>query len=86
VLAVLYLAAVLVVLGVLGTRSVATSEPGDPVRTRVVEVAEGDTLWSIAGDVAGPGEIRDVVYEIRRLNGMSGSGLAEGQRLTVPLR
>lgn len=84
VLTSVFLVAALVLLATLGARSAATSGPAEADRTRTVEVSEGDTLWGIAAGIAGPGEVRDVVYEIRRLNGLSGSALVEGQRLAVP--
>ena len=54
--------------------------------TRTVEVREGDTLWVIADRIAGPGEIREVVHEIRELNRMPDVALVEGQRIAVPVR
>jgi hypothetical protein len=79
-LTVLVLAAFLVA----GGASVATREAGDPVPTRTVEVQQGQTLWAIASEIAEPGEIRDMVYTIERLNSLPDATLTEGQVLAVP--
>lgn len=56
-----------------------------PVSARTV--VAGDTLWSIAGSVAQPGEDRrDVVDELVRLNGLDGVSLRVGQLVLVPER
>jgi LysM repeat protein len=48
-------------------------------------VAAGDTLWAIAGRLAGPGEDRrPVVSEIRRINALEGSLIHPGQTLLIP--
>ncbi|OLT46853.1 hypothetical protein BJF88_04115 [Cellulosimicrobium sp. CUA-896] len=60
--------------------------PAEPVEVRVHVVAAGETLWSHAQRLAAPGEdVRDVVADIVELNGLSSSGLAEGQRLLLPV-
>ena len=47
-------------------------------------VAEGETLWEIAGTVA-PGEPRDAtVAEIVRLNAMASSTVRPGEQILVP--
>lgn len=69
----------------LGEQSAATDEAGAPVETRMVMVGEGDTLWAIASEVAEPGEIREMVYQIQELNALPSAGLAQGQRLAVPV-
>ena len=69
-----------------GGRSAATDERGAKVPIRTVVVREGDTLWGIASKVAGPGEVRDMVYRIEELNSLPGPELAVGQELAVPRR
>jgi LysM repeat protein len=82
----LLLVVVLTVLAtVFGATSAATGEAGTPVPTRTVVVQEGDTLWAIAGEVAAPGEVREMVHRIQELNALSGSGLTLGQQLAVPV-
>jgi nucleoid-associated protein YgaU len=49
-----------------------------------VVVQPGDTLWSIASPVAGGGDVRAVVAEIRQLNGLSSARLTPGQTLRLP--
>ena len=85
VLTLLFLVTATVVLTVFGATSAATGEAGEPVPTRSVVVQPGDTLWGIAAEVAEPGQVREVVHRIQELNAMSGSGVAIGQELAVPL-
>lgn len=47
-------------------------------------VQPGDTLWSISRSVAGDADVRVVVDEIQRLNGLEGSALVPGQVLELP--
>jgi hypothetical protein len=82
----LFLGLMLVAFVVFSGWSTATQDRGTPAPTRTVVVDRGDTLWDIAATVAAPGEIRDMVYEIQRLNSLPGPALAEGQRLAVPVR
>lgn len=65
--------------------SLATRETGRAEPVRTIEVERGQTLWSIAADVAEPGEIREMVYRIEKLNSLPGPTLAEGQLLAVPV-
>ena len=66
---------------------VLVSQPGQaadttPMPTKVVR--SGDTLWSIADEVA-PGRNRAATVEdIRRLNHLDSYRLQVGQKLTVP--
>lgn len=85
-LTLLFLVTLTVVLTVFGATSAATGEAGRPVPTRTVVVDSGDTLWGIAAEAAAPGEVREMVHRIQELNAMSGSGVAIGQELAVPLR
>ena len=65
--------------------SAASGEAGKQVPTRTVVVGEGDTLWGIASTVAEPGETRELVHEIQKLNSLPGPELVEGQELAVPV-
>jgi nucleoid-associated protein YgaU len=56
------------------------------VPTESVVVQGGDTLWSIAENRAGGRDVRDVVSEIQRINGLRGTGLNPGDTLEVPRR
>lgn len=49
-------------------------------------VRSGDTLWDIASGVAAPGsDIRNVVEDIKRANGLQASLIFPGQVLVVPV-
>jgi len=49
-------------------------------------VGAGESLWAIASSVTPAGEdVRDALREIARLNGLTGSALAAGQQLVVPV-
>lgn len=85
VLLALLVAVVFAAMSVLGGHSAATGEAGAPVETRTVVVGEGDTLWTIAADVAEPGEVREMIHHIEELNALSGASLQLGQRLAVPV-
>lgn len=49
-----------------------------------VTVMAGESLWSIAQDVAPAADPRDVVDEIVRLNALEGVTVSAGQRLSIP--
>jgi hypothetical protein len=87
----------LVVTGVfLGSRAFAVGEGGlSPTTSEgdivvlgadTYTVARGETLWGIAESLKGEGEdIRDVVEEIKELNGMDDSRIVAGEQILVPL-
>jgi LysM repeat protein len=49
-----------------------------------VVVQPGDTLWSIAAEVAGTDDVREVVDRIQELNGLQDAVLMPGQVLELP--
>ena len=67
-----------------GGWATATLSGGSPEPVRVVEVKPGDTLYGIAGDLAEPGQIREMVHRIQELNSLPGGQIVEGQKLAVP--
>ena len=67
-----------------GGWATATLTGGTPEPVRIVEVQPGDTLYGIAGDLAEPGHIRDMVHRIQELNSLPGGQIQEGQKLAVP--
>jgi hypothetical protein len=85
---VVFLASLMLVLGtafiLLGGASVATDHAGTPEPTRIVMVGDGETLWGIAGSIAGDGDTRDMMTRIERLNALDTGMLYAGQRLRVP--
>lgn len=60
----------------------STTSATEPLRE--VLVLPGETLWSIAGEVDPKADRRDVILEIRDLNGMQSSQVLAGQTLLVP--
>jgi hypothetical protein len=60
-----------------------------PVSAQEVQrhvVQPGETLWQIAESVAGPSEdVRDVVFDLVRLNELPDAGLMAGQVIVVPV-
>jgi nucleoid-associated protein YgaU len=67
-----------------GRPSGAGSDETRPAAQRTVVVQPGDTLWSIAREVAPDEDVRITVYEIRKLNGLSDAMIASGQVLLLP--
>ncbi|MGY1745649.1 LysM peptidoglycan-binding domain-containing protein [Blastococcus sp. SYSU D00695] len=64
---------------------VAGPEGLRPAGESDVVVRPGDTVWSIAAEVAGPGEdVRAVVDAIEELNDLEGAVVVPGQVLAVP--
>lgn len=84
VLVALFLACVLGLMVAFGGLATATRSAGDPADVRIVEVQPGDTLYGLAADYAAPGDIREKVHEIRKLNGVD-SVLQPGTQLAIPL-
>lgn len=72
---------------VIGFRIGAASAEERLIPTETVVVTSGDTLWSIAeARLGGAGDVRDLVHEIRQINGLDTSELAPGDVLEVPRR
>ena len=68
-----------------GGAALASSETGAPADAFTeITVMNGETLWSIAEDVAPGSDPRDVVAEITRLNALEGGSVAAGQRIAIP--
>ncbi|UOY01630.1 LysM peptidoglycan-binding domain-containing protein [Blastococcus sp. PRF04-17] len=47
-------------------------------------VQPGDTLWSIATDLGGDGDVRVLIDEIQEINGLAGAEVVPGQILQLP--
>lgn len=70
-----------------GGAALAGREPGAVSGSfETVTVMPGDTLWSIAEEIAPLSDPRDVVDEIARLNAVRGAGIQAGQTLAIPAR
>jgi len=77
------IAIALAVLG--GGAALASGDGGAPAGTFTeVTVMSGESLWSIAQDVAPDADPRDVVDAISRLNMLDSSTVSAGQRLAIP--
>ncbi|MFE6736828.1 LysM peptidoglycan-binding domain-containing protein [Microbacterium sp. NPDC057650] len=72
--------------GIAGGSALASGEHAAPVDFETVLVMPGDTLWSIAGEVAPGTDPRDVIDEISSLNNLHGGALQVGQVLAIPTR
>lgn len=71
--------------GVMAGQTAAADVPGEATPVVAHTVERGQTLWSIASAVAGPGQdVRDVIEELIVVNGLPSSDLRVGQRILVP--
>lgn len=59
-----------------------SAEPG--IEAVEVEVAPGDTLWSVAAEASAEEDIRAVMAQIAEVNNLHGSELQPGETLYVP--
>ncbi len=84
VLSALFLAGALAAMVALGGWAAASLSGGHAQAVRIVEVHSGDTLYDIAGRVAEPGHVREMVLRIQQLNSLPGASIEEGQKLAVP--
>lgn len=68
-----------------GGAALASNESGASAGTFTeITVMSGETLWSIAEDVAPGSDPRDVVAEIARLNALENGSVTAGQRIAIP--
>ncbi|MFD4959245.1 LysM peptidoglycan-binding domain-containing protein [Microbacterium sp. NPDC058389] len=68
-----------------GGAALASLEGGAPADSfESVIVSAGDSLWSIAEEVAPGHDPRDVVDQIARLNALNGVAVQVGQQLAIP--
>ena len=59
--------------------------PTKPNSYVVVTVAPGETVWSVAKALNDGGDVRQLVDEIIKVNGLDSSDLAAGSKIRVPL-
>ena len=83
---VLWLVAIVMIVGaVLVTSRAAADGPQSAQQVERHVVQPGETMWQIAADVAAPGQdVRDVVFDLVRLNELPDAGLMAGQVIVVP--
>lgn len=62
----------------------ATETVPRPTLTRTT-VQSGETLWAVARRIAPERDPREVIAQLRRLNGMHTGGLQAGQQLLLPV-
>jgi nucleoid-associated protein YgaU len=76
----------LAALALLGLAFLQAARDGAPPAAtgQTVTVAAGDTLWSIASARYPDADPRQKVFQIERLNRLSGETIEPGQRLTLP--
>ncbi|MFS0733360.1 LysM peptidoglycan-binding domain-containing protein [Microbacterium sp. 1P10UB] len=68
-----------------GSAAIATPDAGMPAGSfQTVTVGAGESLWSIAQEIAPSADPRDVVSAIERLNALESGTLTAGQKLSVP--
>ncbi|MFH8251021.1 LysM peptidoglycan-binding domain-containing protein [Microbacterium sp. B2969] len=69
-----------------GSSALASRDAGSPAGSfQTMTVTAGESLWSIAQEVAPQADPRDVVDAIVRLNALDGVAVSAGQRLAIPL-
>ncbi|MBQ8042562.1 MAG: LysM peptidoglycan-binding domain-containing protein [Clostridia bacterium] len=60
------------------------NNPGYTENQKTIYISKHETLWSIAEEYKRPNQdIREYIYEIKKLNNMDTSVLYEGQELTI---
>jgi LysM repeat protein len=52
----------------------------------VVTVAAGETLWSLASQMADGGDVQTLVADIASANSLSGVDVTAGQKLRIPVK
>lgn len=76
---------VLAVIALLAPRAFAGSESTDAIAFDTYTVAQGESLWSIASAITGPGEdVHDTVSQLQTLNAMDDSSLRAGEQIHIP--
>lgn len=72
------------IFGLAGTQAMASAPP-EPLEVRAHTVAPGETLWQLARGLTTAGEdVRDVVAEVKAINGMRTSDVEAGQVVLLP--
>jgi hypothetical protein len=79
-----FLAIALGLMVAFGGWATATLTGGTPDPVQVVEVQPGQNLYDIAGQVAKPGHVREMVYKIEEMNSLPSATISEGQKLAIP--
>jgi len=80
-----FFAGIAVLMTAFGGLASGTFDHGSPTPVRIVEVQAGDTLYGLAGTVAKPGHVNDMIAEIEQLNSLTTPVLQVGQKIAIPL-
>jgi hypothetical protein len=67
-----------------GGGAVATSGDGQPLET--ITVQSGESLWSLAEDIAPDVDPRDFISDVLAVNATAGAGLEAGSQLAIPVK
>jgi Tfp pilus assembly protein FimV len=67
-----------------GGGAVATSGPGTPLET--VTIYAGESLWSLAEEIAPSVDPREFISDVLAANPTVGSGLEAGSQLAIPAK
>ncbi|GAA2862067.1 MAG TPA: LysM peptidoglycan-binding domain-containing protein [Microbacterium sp.] len=67
-----------------GGSALASGEQNAGVSFETVTVLPGDTLWSIASEVAPGVDPRDVIDDIMSLNNLSSGAIQAGSEIAIP--
>ena len=51
---------------------------------KTVTVRQGDTLWDIAGKYRGKTDIRQYIYQIKKVNNLDDAIIYVGQKINLP--
>lgn len=68
-----------------GVSAIASADEAPAVSFETITVLPGDTLWSLAGEIAPATDPREVIDAIMRLNMLDGGQVFVGQELAIPL-
>ncbi len=79
-----FLGLALALMTAFGGWAAATHDSAPPASVSVTTVAPGDTLYGLAGRIAEPGHVRDMVRRIQDLNSLESTTLQPGQQIAVP--
>lgn len=80
----LILSIVILFLSVAGIFFAAKAYSLDKTAFTSVQVVPGDTLWGLASRYNTGGDIRKLIFDIRRINELPDSTIYEGQTLIIP--
>jgi|SRR5690625_3235255 len=70
-----------------GAGALVPQSESAPTQVQTVVVQPGENLWVIASEVAAPTQdVREVIDQIRGLNGLEQSVILPGQELVVPVQ